>query len=200
MLMERNSFIDANEELSQQIYRMFHSGSVINHHEYLESQARFVESPLYIEMRQNEDHYQQLYRALGYDLHHDDKGEFLSLKSIFEAESDDAVFDETTLKLMAILTLFCRLVTQRGQSLASLGEPVQGVTKKDLSELDSSNTVTAILKAMKLKSAGDAMEFVRKRGFAFRVSPNRFVLSKGAVDMINTLVEREKQLSGSFQT
>ncbi|MBF4318283.1 hypothetical protein EAY30_25765, partial [Vibrio anguillarum] len=82
----------------------------------------------YLEIRQHENHYNQLYRHLGYELIHDEDGEFFSLKSIAESESEDTVFDETSLKIIAILTLISRLMTQRGQPLALLGESAQGIT------------------------------------------------------------------------
>ncbi|MBQ4845738.1 hypothetical protein [Pseudoalteromonas sp. MMG005] len=195
--MDRNTFLDADEQLSQTIYRAFNSGSIINRKEYIISQAQFVESKTYHEIRQHEGHYNHLYRHLGYELIHDDPGEFFSLKSIAESESEDTVFDETSLKIIAILTLVSRLMTQRGQPLAFLSEPVQGITGNDIAALADDETTSAIFKTLKLKTPIDALEFIKKRGFAFRVSQSRYVLSKGAMTMIDTLIERERELSSS---
>lgn len=195
--MDRNTFLDADEQLSQTIYRAFYTGSVINRKEYMTSQAQFVESKTYLEIRQHENHYNQLYRHLGYELIHDEDGEFFSLKSIAESESEDSVFDETSLKIIAILTLISRLMTQRGQPLALLGESAQGITGNDIASLADDETTSAIFKALKLKTPIDALEFIKKRGFAFRISQSRYVLSKGAMTMIDTLIEREKELSSS---
>ncbi|PCC14030.1 condensin complex protein MksE [Pseudoalteromonas sp. JB197] len=195
MNIERNTFLDADELLSQKIYRAFYTGSVINRKEYITSQAKLLESTLYLEIRKHENHYNCLYRHLGYELIHDESGEFFSLKSIAESESEDAVFDETSLKIIAILTLISRFMTQRGQPLALLEEPVQGITGNDVAALCKDETTGAIFKALKLKTPIDALEFIKKRGFAFRVSHSRYVLSKGAMKMINTLIDREKELS-----
>ncbi|MBF4297195.1 hypothetical protein EAY24_28540, partial [Vibrio anguillarum] len=96
-----------------------------------------------------------------------------------ESESEDTVFDETSLKIIAILTLISRLMTQRGQPLALLGESAQGITGNDIASLTDDETTSAIFKALKLKTPIDALEFIKKRGFAFRISQSRYVLSKG---------------------
>nr|WP_024593011.1 hypothetical protein [Pseudoalteromonas sp. TB13] len=192
---ERNSFFDVNPALSQEIYKTFYGGSVINRKIYMTSQAQLVDSPLYIELRRHEDHYSILYKHLGFELTHDEKGEFMSLKLTSENESEETLFDETSLKIVAILTLVCRLISQRGQSLQLLSEPVQGVTPKDLSEIAEDKTAIAILSTIKIKSPEEAMEFMRKRGFCFKVSPSRYVLSKGAMSMIEVLIERESSLA-----
>ncbi|KZN50715.1 condensin complex protein MksE [Pseudoalteromonas luteoviolacea] len=197
MSMDRNTFLEVDEKLSQTIYRAFYTGSVINRKEYMTSQAQFVESKIYLEIRQHENHYIQLYRHLGYELIHDEEGEFFSIKLIAESESEDAVFDETSLKIIAILTLISRIMTQRGQPLEFLGQPVQGITGNDVAALADEETTSAIFKALKLKTPIDALEFIKKRGFAFRISQSRYVLSKGAMTMIDTLIEREKELSSS---
>jgi hypothetical protein len=198
MSTERNSFIDASESLSQEIYRRFYIGSVINRKEYLESQAKFIDSTLYSEIMHHEQHYQQMYRFLGYDLVRDEEGEFISLKLISEADADDKSddkFDESTLKIIAILTIISRIMTHRGQPLLSLGEAVQGITANDLSIIAEDTTSLAILKAMKIKSPDDAIDFIRKKGFAFKVSQGRHVLSTGAMTMLQTLIDRQKQIN-----
>jgi hypothetical protein len=58
-----------------------------------------------------------LYRHLGFKLTLDQKGESISLKLTAENESKATPFDETSLGVVAILTLVCRLITKRGKSL-----------------------------------------------------------------------------------
>lgn len=186
------SFYDANEQLSQAIYTSFYNGCVINRKEYRQPEASWSESPLYIELRQHELHYKLLYKHLGYELIHDEEGEFISAKLASEVESEDTKFDETSLKIIAVLSLISKVFVERGLSLSLLGEEIQGVTYDDLNTFYNNDTHQAILKALKFKKAADPIEFLIKRGFAYKVSANRYVLSKGGLSMIEALKEREK--------
>ena len=186
------SFYDVDEKLSQAIYKSFYNGCVINRKEYIEAKADWIESPLYLQLRQNEKHYKLLYRHLGYELEHDEDGEFISAKLLSESESEDTLFDETSLKIVAVLSLISKVVAERGQSVMHLGEPVQGITYDDLVSLFSNELHESILKSFRFKTATDPIDFLIKRGFANSVSKNRYVLSQGAMSMLKTLIEREK--------
>jgi len=190
-----NTFFAANANLSKQIYRAFYSNSVINKQEYIEAKASFVESNFYNELIVNLEHYEQLYLHLGFQLAHDESGEYFYLKPTVELGDEEDEFDESSLKIMAVLTIFTRLATKRAQAISLLSEPVQGVSPSDLDALDEDEKNLNILKSLKLKSALDALDFLKKRGFAFKVGPKRHVLSKGAMAMINTLLERQKALN-----
>lgn len=186
------SFYDVDEQLSQAIYKSFYNGCVVNRKEYIEAKADWIESTLYLQLRQHEKHYKLLYRHLGYEIEHDETGEFISVKLLSESESEDTPFDETSLKIVAVLSLISKVITERGQSIAYLAEPVQGVSFDDLSSLFNNELHEAIIKAFKFKTATEPMDFLIKRGFAYTVSKNRYVLSQGAMSMLNTLIEREK--------
>jgi len=186
------SFYDVDEQLSQAIYKSFYNGCVVNRKEYIEAKANWVESTLYLQLRQHEKHYKLLYRHLGYELEHDETGEFISAKLLSESESEDTPFDETSLKIVAVLSLISKVITARGQSMTYLAEPVQGITFDDLSSLFDNELYEAILKSLKFKTATDPIDFLIKRGFAYKVSQNRYVLSQGAMSMLKTLIEREK--------
>tara|TARA_A200000159_G_scaffold138838_1_gene140006 strand:- start:724 stop:1071 length:348 start_codon:yes stop_codon:yes gene_type:complete len=96
------------------------------------------------------------------------------------SESEDTPFDETSLKIVAVLSLISKIITDRGQSMAYLAEPAQGITFDDLSSLFNNELHEAILKSLKFKNATDPMDFLIKRGFfAYTVSKNRYVLSQG---------------------
>jgi hypothetical protein len=191
----RNTFFAANANLSKQIYRAFYSNSVINKREYIEAKASFVESNFYNELIVNLEHYGQFYLHLGFQLAHDESGEYFYLKPTVELGDEEDEFDESSLKIMAVLTIVTRLATKRAQAISLLSEPVQGVSPSDLDALDEDEKTLNILKSLKLKSALDALDFLKKRGFAFKVGPERHVLSKGAMAMINTLLERQKALN-----
>jgi len=186
------SFYDVDEQLSQAIYKSFYNGCVVNRKEYIEAKANWIESTLYLQLRQHEKHYKLLYRHLGYELEHDETGEFISAKLLSESESEDTPFDETSLKIVAVLSLISKVITERGQSMAYLAESIQGITFDDLSSLFNNELHEAILKSLKFKTATDPMDFLIKRGFAYIVSQNRYVLSQGAMSMLKTLIEREK--------
>ncbi|MFT5725684.1 MAG: hypothetical protein ACI9JN_002811 [Bacteroidia bacterium] len=189
-----NSFSEVNAALSQSIYQDFNSGGVINKKEYLESQANFKESAKYRDIIVNQSHYQQLYFHLGFLLTHDEQGEYFYLKNANNEEMEET-FDETSLKLMAILTILARLADKRGQSYLTLGEPVQGIVQADLDALNEDNEALSFLKTLKIKDASDAILWLKKRGFAFRVNKTRSILSKGALNLIDTIIERQKLLN-----
>lgn len=190
----KNTFISANYELSKEIYQTFYSSSVINRLEYSASKADFHNNPLYQEIVVNFDHYTHFYFHLGYQLIHDEQGKYFYIKTLTANESCEEDFDEISLKVLAVLTIISRLVTMRGQALSTLGLPVRGITAKDLSLLNEDESLP-ILQSLKLKSSEDAIEFLRKRGFAFKVDVKRHVLSHGALVLIETLINRQKELS-----
>lgn len=187
------SFATVNSELSRQIYKSFCSKCVINKKIYKESSAGFVENPQYLELVENMQHYELLYVHIGYRLTHDSLGEYFYIKVLDENEENDESFDETSLKIMAILSLFAKIATQRQQSISTLMEPIQGVANSDLEIIDNHPEMLSILMALKLKNASEAIEFLKKYGFAFKVLSNRHVLSKGALVMIDALIEHFKQ-------
>lgn len=186
------SFTVADSEKSRQIYKLFCSKSVINKKIYQESKASFIEHGLYGELIENLAHYENLYFHIGYRLTHDSQGEYFYIKSLNDSDDADESFDEASLKIMAILTLFARIATQRQQALSTLGEAIQGVTSSDLELIDNNDEMLNIIKALKLKNASDALELLKKNGFAFKVLSNRHVLSKGAMVMIETIIEHFK--------
>lgn len=193
---KKNTFYDANASRSQSIYQKFYNGAVINRKEYIEAKADFIEAADYREIAVNENHYRQLYWHLGYNLSLDEGGEYYYLKSISENDADTESFDETSLKIMAILTIIARLANNRSQTIESLIQPVQGISQADLNALDEDSETLAILKSLKMKDSSDAINFLRKRGFAFKVDSKRSVLSKGASTMIDTIIDRQKALIG----
>lgn len=194
MINAPTSFANANAELSRQIYKLFCNKCVINKKVYRESSANFADSELYNELIENLNHYKQLYSHIGYKLIHDSQGEYFYCKLVVESDELEESFDETSLKLMAILSLFAKIATQRQQSLSTLSEPIQGITIADLELIDNTDEMLNIIKALKLKNATDALELLKKSGFAFRVLSNKHVLSKGAMVMIDTLVEHYKTI------
>lgn len=192
MLYTPTSFAKANPVHSRQIYKSFCGKSVINKKVYSESNARFISDPLYNELIENLDHYELLYLHIGYRLTHETEGEYFYVKSLSDEDETDESFDEVSLKIMAVLSLFARIATHRQQSLSTLGSELQGVTVADLDLIDSDDEMLSILRALKFKNASDAIELLKKNGFAFRVMSNRYVLSKGAMVMIGTLIEHFK--------
>lgn len=190
----KNTFIEASHELSKEIYQCFYGSSVINRLEYSASKANFHNNPLYQELIINCNHYTHLYFHLGYQLVHDEQGKYFYIKALNSNESDDEDFDEISLKILAVLTIVSRLATSRGQVLSTLGLPVVGVTANDLSSLNEDESLP-ILQSLKLKSSEDAIDFLRKRGFAFKVDSKRHVLSHGAVVLVEALINRQKEIS-----
>ena len=189
-----NTFNDANTALSQSIYQLFSNGSVINRKIYSEANASFIEYPEYREIAVNEAHYKNFYWHLGYLLDHDTEGDYYHLSRAQEQDSDTEDFDEASLKIMAVLTIISRFVTNRGQALDTLTLPVQGITNADLDAIAEDEETLSIIKSLKLKDCNDALAFLRKRGFAFKVNNKRHVLSKGANSMIDTIIERQKSM------
>lgn len=183
-----------NPAHSQAIYQKFCIGSVINRQEYKSSVSDFIESPLYQEIIQNEPHYKTLYMHLGYELCRDSEGDYFYIKENVVDENEGEEFDEASLKIIAILTIFSKCATTRGQALQFFSSPLQGITPDDIEWVNGQDELMSYLKAIKLKSASDAMDFLRKRGFAFKTTSNRSILSKGAMVMIMNLIEREEQL------
>lgn len=190
----KNTFISANHELSKEIYQNFYVSSVINRLEYSASKADFHNNPLYQEIILNSDHYTHLYFHLGYQLIHDDQGKYFYIKALTANECEEEDFDEISLKILAVLTIVSRLATTRGQVLSTLGLPVGGITANDLSSLNEDESLS-ILQSLKLRSPEDAIEFLRKRGFAFKVDAKRYVLSHGSLVLIETLINRQKEIS-----
>lgn len=194
MLEDTSSFARVNSENSRQIYKLFCSKCVINKKIYRESSASFAENNLYNEIIENLMHYELLYLHIGYKLTHDSQGEYFYIKALGEIDEIDDSFDESSLKIMAILSLFAKIATQRQQSLATLGDPIQGIANADLELIDNHEDMLNIIQALKLKNASEALELLKKSGFAFKVLSNRHVLSKGAMVMIETLIEHFKSL------
>ncbi|EKF9102651.1 hypothetical protein O1B16_002329 [Vibrio cholerae] len=190
----KNTFISANHELSKEIYQAFYGSSVINRLEYSVSKADFHNNPLYQEIVVNIDHYTHFYFHLGYQLYHDDQGKYYYIKAITTNESCEEDFDEISLKILAVLTIISRLATTRGQALSTLGLPVRGITVNDLDSLNEDEPLS-IFKSLKFKSSEDAIDFLRKRGFAFKVDGKRYVLSHGSLVLIEMLINRQKEIS-----
>lgn len=188
----QSSFSAVNSDFSRLIYKTFCSKSVINKKIYRESSASFVESELHHELIKNLSHYELLYSHIGYKLTHDSQGEYFYIKSLGEVDEFDEGFDETSLKIMAILSLIAKIATNRQQSLATLGEPVQGITSSDLELIDNDHEMLNIVRALKFKNAFEALELLKRTGFAFKVFSNRHVLSKGAMVMIDSLIDHYK--------
>lgn len=191
----QNTFSPTSTIISRSIYQTFYSGGVINKKHYTESKADFIDGAEYQEILVNQPHYESLYWHLGYQLAHDTDGDYFYLKVIHESDDESVAFDETSLKLMAILTIISRLASQHGQSISMLAEPVQGINITDLESLNNDEESLSFLKSLKFKESSDAVMFLVKRGFAYKVSKDRYVLSKGSIGMINVILERQKQLN-----
>ena len=147
-----STFNDASAALSQSIYQAFSNGSVINRKVYSEANASFIEYPEYREIAVNEGHYKNLYWHLGYLLEHDSDGDYYHLSRAQEQDSDTDDFDEASLKIMAILTIVSRFVTNRGQAIDTLTLPIQGISNADVDAIAEDEETLSILKSLKLKS------------------------------------------------
>jgi hypothetical protein len=191
----QNTFSATNTNMSRSIYQTFYSGGVINKKQYVESKADLIDNAEYQEILINQPHYESLYWHLGYQLTHDADGDYFYLKAIQDSDDESDAFDETSLKLMAILTILSRLASLRGKSIAMLGEPVQGISNSDLELVDDDVESLSFLKSLKFKESTDAIMFLIKRGFAFKVSKNRYILSKGSLAMISVILDRQKHLN-----
>lgn len=189
-----NTFSQTSPNLSRAIYQIFGEGGIINKHEYVQSVADFKESSMYRELVTNHSHYEALYWQLGYVLAHDSEGEFFHIKSKIKDEEDDE-FNEAALKIMTVLTLFARIATQRGQPIDLLGEPVQGLTAADIDTLDTDEELQLVIRALKFKDKASVISMLKRCGFIFQVSATKYVLSKGALSMIDAIIEHQRNMS-----
>lgn len=85
------------------------------------------------------------------------------------------------------------------QPLHLLGEPAQGLTVADIDMLDSDEDLQQVLRALKFKDKSNVISTLKRCGFIFQVSSTKYVLSKGAVSMIDAIIEHQRNVSGDTQ-
>lgn len=178
--------IDA--ELSTDAYRQLKQGKVILKQIYNELQNIVEENPLYTLMFKEWTHFRSLYQHIGFKLEHHDEGSFFYLRELHEQGVDEA--DANAFKIQVVLLLIGRYFSRTGRNLELLFMPDSGLDETDIEELKKDNEYSDILKTARIdKGWEEALEFLIKRNFAFKTSPNSYFISDAGKAFLIQLVD-----------
>ncbi len=181
-----NTFDLVSAQQSTKIYRQFVLGKVITKQVYDEINVTLVENPLFTLLFNQQPHFENLYKHLGYELCFVQQGDFYYVRESREDSSEEA--DDNALKVQTTLLLLGRYYTGSGRDLNHLCEPHFGLTEADIKALSGNEEFKAILKAVKLDGWDKALEFISFRNFAFKSGNNSYFLSQAGGAFLFRLV------------
>lgn len=189
--LNNNSFSLINAEQSANIFRQFTQGKVITKQIFNQLSSAPEDNPLFTCLFSHENHFQQLYQHLGYQLCLNNDGDFYYVQEHREESSDEA--DDNALKVQAILLQLGRYYSQTGRDLAQLCESMFGFNEADIIALSKDEDSVAILKAIKIDNWPKAIDFIVSRNFAYKTGNSSYFISSAGKAFLFNLVEQYSQ-------
>ena len=191
--MEANvlySFDEIAYTKSTQIYRLFSQGKILNKHRYDNVQGCFVEDDLFTLVFNKIKHFTLFYKHMGYELKFDDEGDFYFVQDMRDSNNDES--DENAMKIQAVLLFIGRYYSTVGD-IAQLEDPMFGLEEHDIDSLRQDEMLANSLRALRLENWDKALEYLANRSLIFKLSNDRYVLSKAAMTFLYRLIDAHTQ-------
>lgn len=180
------SFDEIAYTKSTEIYRLFSQGKVLNKRTYDNVQGCFVEDDLFTLVFNKIKHFTAFFKHMGYELKFDDEGDFFFVQDIRDSNNDES--DENAMKIQAVLLFIGRYYSTFGD-LAQLEDPIFGLKENDIESLRQDEMLASSLKALRLDNWDKALEYLANRSLIFKMSNDRYVLSKAAMTFLHRLID-----------
>ena len=123
---------------------------------------------------------------MGYDLKFDEEGDFYFTQDLRDANNDES--DDNAMKIQSILLFIGRYYATVGD-LAQLQDPMFGLKESDINALKQDDLLASSLKALRIDNWDKALEYLTSRSLVFKVSQDKYVLSKAAMTFLSRLIE-----------
>jgi hypothetical protein len=169
---------------STEIFRLFSQGKILNKQRYDDVQGCFVDDDLFTLVFNQIKHFTLFFKHMGYELKFDNEGDFYFAQDLRDSSNDES--DDNAMKIQAILLFIGRYYSTVGD-LAQLEDPMFGLKERDVDALKKDNMLGSSLKALRLENWDKALEYLTSRCLIFRVSQDKYVLSRAAMTYLNRL-------------
>ncbi len=180
--------IDATKSIA--IYKHLTQGKIILKNYYNEIKDELIESPLFTLIFNNPSHFSNLYQHIGYKLEFHNQGSFYYIRELTEDGIDEA--DNNAFRVQVILLLIGRYFAGTGRDLELLAKPDCGLDEHDISELESDNESSDILRTAHFtKGWKEALIYLCKRNFAFKTSSTSLFLSDAGMAFLTRLINEQ---------
>lgn len=187
--MEREliySFEEIPYTKSAEIYRLFTQGRVLNKQRYDDVHGCLVDDGLFTLVFNKIKHFSLFFKHMGYDLKFDEEGDFYFTQDLRDANNDES--DDNAMKIQSILLFIGRYYATVGD-LAQLQDPIFGLKESDIDALKQDHSLANSLKALRIDNWDKALEYLTTRSLIFKMSQDKYVLSKAAMTFLNRLIE-----------
>lgn len=185
-----NSFEEISYTKSAEIYRLFSQGRVLNKLRYDDVQGCLVEDDLFTLVFNKIKHFSLFFKHMGYDLKFDEEGDFYFTQDLRDANNDES--DDNAMKIQSILLFIGRYYATVGD-LEQLQDPIFGLKETDIDALKQDDLLASSLKALRIENWDKALEYLASRSLIFKVSQDKYVLSKAAMTFLNRLIEAHSE-------
>lgn len=179
------SFEEIPYTKSTEIYRLFSQGKVLNKQRYDDIHGCLVEDDLFTLVFNQVKHFTLFFKHMGYELKFDAEGDFYYTQDLRDSNNDES--DDNAMKIQAVLLFIGRYYSTVGD-LAQLEDPMFGLKESDVDALKQDSLLESSLKALKLENWDKALEYLTSRNLMFRMSQDRYVLSRAAMTFLNRLI------------
>jgi len=180
------SFDEVPYTKSTAIYRHFSQGKVLNKQRFDEIQGCLVDDDLFTLVFNKIRHFKLYFKHMGYELKFDEEGDFFSTQDLRDSSNDES--DDNAMKIQAILLFIGRYYSTVGD-LAQLEDPMFGLKESDVDALKQDDMLANSLKALRLENWDKALEYLSSRNLIFKMSKDRYVLSRAAMTFLNRLID-----------
>lgn len=171
---------------STEIYRLFSLGKVLNKQRYDDIHGCFVDDDLFTLVFSHIKHFTLFFKHMGYELKFDADGDFYYTQDLRDSHNDES--DENAMKIQAVLLFIGRHYSTIGD-LAQLADPLFGLKESDVDALKQDTLLESSLKALKFDNWNKALEYLVNRNLIFKMSQDRYVLSRAALTFLNRLID-----------
>lgn len=184
------SFEEISYTKSAEIYRLFSKGRILNKQRYDDVHGCLVDDELYTLVFSKIKHFTFFFKHMGYDLKFDEEGDFYFTRDLRNANDDES--DDNAMKIQSILLFIGRYYASVGD-LAQLQDPMFGLKESDIDVLKQEGLLTSSLKALRIDNWDKALEYLTNRNLIFKISQDKYVLSKAAMTFLNRLIEAHSE-------
>ena len=180
------SFEEIPYTKSAEIYRLFSLGKVLNKQRYDDIQGCMVDDDLFTLVFNKIRHFTLFFKHMGYELKFDEQGDFYYTQDLRDSSNDES--DDNAMKIQAVLLFIGRYYSTVGD-LAQLADPMFGLKEADVDALKQDEMLANSLKALRLETWDKALEYLTSRNLIFRMSQDKYVLSRAAMTFLNRLID-----------
>jgi hypothetical protein len=170
-------------DVSASIYEELTKGRIINRNVYSTKLHTLIDNPLFLELRENLEDYENQYLMSGHELI--DQGEYFYL--VYKKHENNSKQLIKTKVYSAIIVLVRCVTHLQSRLFESLKSVNYGVDTSELNDITLPEEYQLILEKAQHQSLVKAVEYLNEKNLLLKTNRNKFILSSSGLALIEEI-------------